>query len=223
MKKILKKMNVLLDGKQKAKMGGIVVLMIIGAALEACSIGLVIPIITTLLDPEAVNGDGYLGDIYRFLGMKSTSQFTIVMLLVIIAAFVVKNVFLYFQNVVQLRFVYTNQFATSRRMMINFMERPYEYYLNADTSVIQRSITSDVNNMYGLILSSLQLLSEIIMFLVLVIVLMTQDPMMILTIALLLVIVLLVIKCILKPIMIKAGEDNQEYYSGLYKCGLISP
>lgn len=217
MKKILKKMNVLLDGKQKAKMGGIVVLMIIGAALEACSIGLVIPIITTLLDPEAVNGDGYLGDIYRFLGMKSTSQFTIVMLLVIIAAFVVKNVFLYFQNVVQLRFVYTNQFATSRRMMINFMEHPYEYYLNADTSVIQRSITSDVNNMYGLILSSLQLLSEIIMFLVLVIVLMTQDPMMILTIALLLVIVLLVIKCILKPIMIKAGEDNQEYYSGLYK------
>ena len=217
MKKILKKMYVLLDGKQKAKMGGIVVLMIIGAALEACSIGLVIPIITTLLDPEAVNGDGYLGDIYRFLGMKSTSQFTIVMLLVIIAAFVVKNVFLYFQNVVQLRFVYTNQFATSRRMMINFMERPYEYYLNADTSVIQRSITSDVNNMYGLILSSLQLLSEIIMFLVLVIVLMTQDPMMILTIALLLVIVLLVIKCILKPIMIKAGEDNQEYYSGLYK------
>ena len=152
MKKILKKMNVLLDGKQKAKMGGIVVLMIIGAALEACSIGLVIPIITTLLDPEAVNGEGYLGDIYRFLGMKSTSQFTIVMLLVIIAAFVVKNVFLYFQNVVQLRFVYTNQFATSRRMMINFMERPYEYYLNADTSVIQRSITSDVNNMYGLIL-----------------------------------------------------------------------
>lgn len=217
MKKILKKMNVLLDGKQKAKMGGIVVLMIIGAALEACSIGLVIPIITTLLDPEAVNGEGYLGDIYRFLGMKSTSQFTIVMLLVIIAAFVVKNVFLYFQNVVQLRFVYTNQFATSRRMMINFMERPYEYYLNADTSVIQRSITSDVNNMYGLILSSLQLLSEIIMFLVLVIVLMTQDPMMILTIALLLVIVLLVIKCILKPIMIKAGEDYQEYYSGLYK------
>lgn len=54
-------MNILLDGKQKAKMGGIVVLMIIGALLEACSIGLVIPVITTLLDPAAVTGDGYLG------------------------------------------------------------------------------------------------------------------------------------------------------------------
>lgn len=210
-------MNILLDGKQKAKMGGIVVLMIIGALLEACSIGLVIPVITTLLDPAAVTGDGYLGDIYRFLGMESTGQFTIIMLLAIIAAFVLKNIFLYFQNVIQLRFVYTNQFATSRKMMINFMERPYEYYLNADTSVIQRSITSDVNNMYGLILSSLQLTSEIIMFVVLIVVLMTQDPVMILTIAALLVVVLLIIKGILKPIMIRAGEENQEYYSGLYK------
>ena len=95
MRKIIKKMNILLDGKQKAKMGGIVVLMIIGALLEACSIGLVIPVITTLLDPAAVTGDGYLGDIYRFLGMESTGQFTIIMLLAIIAAFVLKNIFLY--------------------------------------------------------------------------------------------------------------------------------
>ena len=46
--KILKKMNILLDGRQKAKMGGIIVLMFIGALLEACSIGLVIPVIQTL-------------------------------------------------------------------------------------------------------------------------------------------------------------------------------
>ena len=60
MQKILKKMNVLLDGKQKAKMGGIIVLMFIGALLEACSIGLIIPLIEMLLDPEMVTGDNYL-------------------------------------------------------------------------------------------------------------------------------------------------------------------
>ncbi len=217
MRKIIKKMNVLLDRKQKAKMGGIIVLMFFGALLEACSIGLVIPLIETLLNPERLTGEGYLGDLYRFLGMDSTSQFTILMLLSIIAAFALKNIFLYFQNVVQLRFVYTNQFATSRRMMINFMQRPYEYYLNADTSVIQRSITSDVNNMYGLILASLQLVSELIMFVILVGVLMTRDPFMIITVAALLVVVLLLIKNVLKPIMKKAGEENQDYYSGLYK------
>ncbi len=217
MGKILKKMNVLLDAKQKAKMAGIVVLMFIGAVLEACSIGLVIPVIQTLLTPDAITGDGYLGQIYRALNMQSASQFTILMLVSIIVAFALKNVFLYIQNVVQLKFVYTNQFATSRRMMINFMQRPYEYYLNADTSVIQRSITSDVNNMYGLILSSLQLVSEVIMFGILTLVLISQDPLMVITIAGLLVVVLLLIKNVLKPIMKKAGEENQDYYSGLYK------
>lgn len=217
MKKILRKMNVLLNKTQKIKMACIIVLMFVGALLEACSIGLVIPLIETLLNPEKVTGEGYLGDLYRFLGMQSISQFTVLMLLSIIAAFALKNIFLYFQNVVQLKFVYTNQFATSRRMMINFMQRPYEYYLNADTSVIQRSITSDVNNMYGLILACLQLTSEVIMFTILVIVLMTRDPMMILTVAALLLAVLWIVKCVLKPIMKRAGEENQDYYSGLYK------
>lgn len=217
MKKILQKMNVLLNRKQKLKMVGIVILMFIGALLEACSIGLVIPVIETLLTPEKITGDGYLGDIYRLLEMESPTHFTILMLAAIVVAFALKNVFLYLQNVVQLKFVYSNQFATSRRMMINFMQRPYEYYLNADTAVIQRSITSDVNNMYGLILACLQLMSEIVMFVILTIVLMTQDMLMIITVAGLLVIVLFLIKNVLKPIMKKAGEENQDYYSGLFK------
>jgi ABC-type multidrug transport system fused ATPase/permease subunit len=118
---------------------------------------------------------------------------------------------------VELRFVYTNQFATSRRMMINFMQRPYEDYLGADTAVIQRSITSDVNNMYGLILSVLQLFSEYIVFACLIVVLLYMDAGMVVWIAALLIVVLVVIKYVLKPVMRKAGEDNQDYYSGLFK------
>lgn len=102
-------------------------------------------------------------------------------------------------------------------MMINFMQRPYEYYLNADTAVIQRSITSDVNNMYGLILALLQLVSEGIVFVCLAGICLVEDVWMSLTVTALLVVALLVIKCILKPIMRKAGEENQEFYSGLYK------
>ena len=105
-------------------------------------------------------------------------------------------------------------------MMINFMQRPYEYYLNADTSVIQRSITSDVNNMYGLILSLLQLISEIIVFICLTVYCLTTDVVMTGTVAALLIVVLVIIKCILKPIMRKAGEENQDFYSGLLGISL---
>lgn len=215
--KILKKLNILLDRKQKQKMALIVVLMLVGGVLESLSISVIIPVMNIILDEQALEKHAYLREIYNLFHMTSMLQLTILMLLCVILAFILKNLFLFFQNVVQLKFVYTNQFATSRRMMINFMKRPYEYYLNADTSVIQRMITSDVNNMYGLILSLLQLTSEGVVFICIVILLLTQEPMMVLMMAVLLILILLIIKCVLKPIMRKAGQDNQDYYSGLYK------
>ncbi len=214
----LKKLNLLLSAQQKAKMAGILVMMLIGGVLETLGIALIVPIIMVIISPEAIEANEYhMGDIYHALGMQSTMQFAVTMMVAIILVFVVKNIFLYFQNVVQLRFIYTNQFDTSNRMMINFMKRPYEYYLNADTSVIQRNITSDINNVYALVLTILQLISEAIVFTCLVIVLLYMDALMTISIAGLLLVVLLVIKIIIKPIMFRAGKENQDYYSGLYK------
>ena len=219
MKKIIKKLMVLLDGRQKRIMVLLVSLMLIGAVLETLGVSLVIPVMNVVMDEHAVENNKYLQVICDILRIEynDTRKLMIFTMLALIGVFVVKNIFLFIQQKAQLRFVYTNQFATSRRMMINFMERPYEYYLNADTSVIQRSITSDVNNMYGLILALLQLFSEAIVFVCLVLVSLATDVWMTVTVTLLLVVVLAIIKGILKPIMKKAGEENQDYYSGLYK------
>lgn len=210
---------ILLDRKQKQKMILLVFLMLIGAVLETLGVSMILPVMNVVIEKNAVQNHRYLQvicDIFH-IGYDDTRTLMIFVMTGLIVIFAVKNIFLFFQQKVQLKFVYTNQFATSRRMMINFMERPYEYYLNADTSVIQRSITSDVNNMYGLILSLLQLISEGIVFVCLVAVSLVTDVFMSLTVAVLLVAALLIIKCVLKPIMRKAGEENQDYYSGLYK------
>lgn len=217
MLKILKKMNLLLDKKQKRSMIWIILMMLVGGVLESLGVTMLVPIITVVIDPVKVEQNKYLSAVYHGFGMENTTQFAVLMLLAFVGVIAVKNIYLFFQQKVQFKFVYTNQFATSRRMMINFMQRPYEYYLNADTSVIQRNITSDVNNMYGLILSCLQLCSECIVFICLVAVLLAIDALMIMMVAALMVILLLVIKKVLKPIMVKAGQENQDYYSGLYK------
>lgn len=219
MKKIYKKLMILLDKKQKRKMIFLIFMMLIGAGLETAGVGMILPVMNVVVEENAVEKHHYLQvvcDIFR-IGYDDTGSLMILVMTGLIAIFAVKNIFLFFQQKVQLKFVYTNQFATSRRMMINFMQRPYEYYLNADTAVIQRSITSDVNNMYGLILALLQLISEGIVFVCLVGVCFAKDVWMTVTVAVLLVAALLIIKCVLKPVMRKAGEENQDYYSGLYK------
>ena len=217
MSKILKKLLILLDAKQKRIMVMLVFLMLIGAVLEALGVSMIYPVMTVLLEDNAVEQHAYLQVICQVFRIDNVRNLTILVMSGLVVIFALKNIFLFFQQKIQLRFVYTNQFATSRRMMINFMERPYEYYLNADTAVIQRKITSDVNNMYGLILALLQLASESVVFICLVAVSLVKDVWMSITVTALLLIVLLIIKCILKPIMRKAGEENQEFYSGLFK------
>ena len=217
MKKILKKLNVILNKQQKSRMKLLVVMMIIGALLETVSISLVLPIATVLTNPQSVNGDGIVGTLYRLLGCDSVQSFALLMLVGLLLAFVAKNSFLFIQTKMQLDFVYNNQFETSRKMMINFMKRPYEYYLNAETAVIQRSITSDVNNMYAMVLSILQLMSEFVVCAFLGTYLVMQDAIMCITIGGLLVLVLLTIKMVLKPIMVRAGKENQDFYAGLFK------
>ena len=217
MGKILKKLNVLLDKKQKLTMVGQLFMMLIGAILEVASIGIVVPVVTIVMDANAVNDGGIVQFLYELLPVNNVKQFTIVIMLSLIGAFILKNIFLYIQQKFMLSFVYGNQFKTSERLMKNYLRKGYEFYLNADTAVVQRSITSDVNNMYALILSLLQLMSEGIVFVCLVAVLFWQDPIMTILVTIVLLLVLFIIKVILKPILHKAGEDNQEYYSGLFK------
>mgnify|MGYP000162696236 CR=1 FL=1 len=220
MVKIFKKMMVLLDARQKRIMVLQLILMLIGAILETAGISMVVPVMQVVLEENAVAKHRYLQVICELfhIDKENTTAVMVFVMMALILMFVLKNVFLFFQQKSQLKFVYTNQFATSRRMMINFMQRPYEYYLNADTSVIQRSITSDVNNMYGLILAMLQLFSEGVIFVGLVIVVAFISGIKItIIVAALLIAVLLLIMFILKPIMKKAGVENQDYYSGLYK------
>lgn len=217
MKQILKKLNVLLDGKQKRTMAGLLVLMVIGAVLQTAGVGMLVEVVTVVIDPETVQKSGLVKSVYDALGFEDYSAFSVMVMSMLIVVFVVKNLFLFLQQKATFAFVYTNQFRTSERMMRNYLRRGYEFYLNADTAVVQRSITSDVNNMYALILALLQLVSDGIVSLFIVVYCLSRSGAMTILLAVVLLLLMFVIKRVLKPIMYKAGKDNQDYYSGLFK------
>ena len=217
MRRILKKLNVLLDKKQKRQMLLLVPMMLVGAVLETASIALVLSVITAIATPDAVESNKYVALVYNGFHFTSMTTFTVTVMALLIAAYVLKNVYLFIQWKVQYAFVYRNQFRTSERMLKSYLRRDYEYFLFADTAVVQRSITADVNNMYGLILSLLTIVSEGIVFIALVVVIFLIDPVLCLVIAALLLLTMFFITKILKPVMRRSGKENQDFYSALFK------
>lgn len=217
MRKILTKLNRILSKKQKRQMVALVPMMLLGATLEVASLTLVLSVITAVVSPDAIESNRYVFTIYKAFGFSSTRAFTVTVMILLIVAFILKNAYLFIEWKVQYAFVYRNQFDTSERMLKNYLRKNYEYYLFADTAVVQRSITSDVNNMYGLILSLLTIVSEAFVSLSLVVALFLLNPVMCIVIGTLLLATMIVITRILKPVMHTAGQENQDYYAGLFK------
>ncbi len=217
MSQILKKMNVLLDGKQKRTMGGLIVLMVIGAFLQTAGVGMLVQVVSVVVDPMSVEKSALVKAFYDFLGCGDFQSFSITVMVLLTVTFGVKNLFLFLQQKLTFAFVYTNQFRTSERMMRNYLRRGYEFYLNADTAVVQRSITSDVNNMYALILALLQLVSDGVVSLFVIGYCLMTNGLMTVLLAVSLGILMGLIKKVLKPVMYKAGKENQDYYSSLFK------
>lgn len=193
------------------------VLMVLGAFLQTAGVGMLVQVVSVVVDPQAVEKSELVGWFYHFLGCRDFQSFSVTVMVFLIVVFAVKNVFLFVQQKLTFAFVYTNQFRTSERMMRNYLRRGYEFYLNADTAVVQRSITSDVNNMYALILALLQLMSDGVVSLFVVAYCLMTNGLMTILLAASLVVLMALIKKILKPVMYRAGKENQDYYSSLFK------
>lgn len=215
--KIYRKLMVIMNGKQKRTMGLLLVMMVFGAFLETASISLIIPVMTLVISPDAVEKNEIMAKVYSGLHMTSPRQFTVFVMAAMVVAFIFKNLFLFLQQKVMYRFVYKNQFETQEKMLRSFVKRDYEFYLNIETSTIQRIIAADVVNAYLLILSLLQIISECIVFFMLAVALLVVDFKMTLVIAGLLVVTLIVVKEIIKPIMHRTGRENQDYSSLIYQ------
>lgn len=216
MLKILKKINILMDKKQKQSMFGLFCMMVISGALETVTVLMVMTVVELIINPVTLEQ----GDIYKticeLLHLNGTVQFSVLAILFLIFLYVGKSLFQFIFQKSLYRFVYSNQFKTAANLMKNFVKKDYEYYLNAETSVIQRSITADVSNMYALIQSVLQIASEVVVALFLVAALAMKDPVMTIIIGVLLVVTLVVIKSIIKPIMNRTGKENQDYGASMF-------
>ncbi len=216
MLKIIKKINILMDKKQKGAMARLFLMMIVSAGLETGAVMMVMAVVQLILDPVALEQGETYQRISSLLNLQDTVQFSVFAILFLIVLYIAKNSFQFIFQRSLYRFVYSNQFKTASSLMKNFVRREYEYYLDAETAVIQRSITADVSNIYALIMAVLQIASEMIVALFLVIALAMQDPFMTVIIAVLLVATLVVIKKIVKPIMNRTGKENQDFGASMF-------
>ena len=214
---LLKKLSAILDRGQKIRILGLMVLILIGGLLETASASLILPLVSAILDEEKFAENRYVMQIRELLGIESIRTFTLCMLGFIIAIYIFKAVFLILQTYLLAGFANRNRARCTTNLLWQFLHRPYEYYLYAETSDIIRTIYGDMDNIFNLLLQCMNFASELMVSLCLgVFLLITDWKMCLLMVLLLGVLTLINVKVIKKHLNI-AGEGSRITQAGMYK------
>lgn len=214
---IIKKLFSILSKRQKRSVAGLGVMILIGAILETVGVSMIVPLAQAILDAETLSKNQYVIMIQELLGLQNMNQFVILLLFTVVAIFVIKNAYLLFMNYVQARFVNKNQFLTVSYMMDEYLNRPYEFYLNADIPTVFRTLDSDIPKVFIVLMDFIQLMTEVVVAVFLCVVLLIVDPAMTIMISAILLFMTFVIVKILKPRLNRLGQENQEIQSRMGK------
>ena len=98
---IFKKLSCILNKKEKGRIVGLGVLVLIGGLLEMLGVSMIIPLAQAVMDTERLRQNEYVDWICSLLHIEDMNAFTILLLIAVICVFVVKNAYLLFLAYIQ--------------------------------------------------------------------------------------------------------------------------
>ena len=208
--KVFKKVLSLLDKKQKKNFFLLTFLMLISGFLETVGISMFIPVVYVLIDDSAFTSNTILVEACRFLGINTQQQFLLVGLILLGLVYILKNVYLYFQTVVQNNYVYNNRARFFNRIYSLYLNKNYYYFVENASGNITRSIYYDVIYTFDVLLCFINIITECIISATILSFLLIVNWKVSLIAGIILFAELIVINKIIKPILFKNGKANTE-------------
>ena len=137
--------------------------MILGAILEAIGIGAILPLISIMGNPDFLTVYPKVTKYAGIFGIMTHIQFIITATFLLLILYIIKNIYLSWQNKIQIDFAVQNQIYYSEELLTEYLQKPYLYHLNHNTATLLRNVNSGGVIVFSLIMVSMfTLLTEII-------------------------------------------------------------
>ena len=214
---IVKKLRYILDRKQKINICFLGVMIFIGGLLETLSVSAILPVVWVMIDPVQAQENRYMKMIMRFTGVEDVSSLIVPLLGLLILMYVLKNSFLLLLASEQNRFIAYNRNKLISQVLREFLNRPYEFYLDADIPTVFRLTDSDIPNVFNILMALISLVSEVIVFALLCGVLLVTDWRLVMFMLVVFGLISILMLKIIKPRMSSLGAKNQAIQSRIAK------
>ncbi len=204
---------------RKQRRDGIILffLLIIVSLLEMLGVGVIVPFIITMLEPEKIMTNQYVAPIIDLFQITDYRQFMYVVSGGIIVIYVAKNVFILYVNYYQSRYRNRLEKDLNVKMLSSYMKQPYTFFLRINSAEIIRGVNSDITNVASIVDSYSSILAESLTCMVIGIFLVCMNPFMALSLLAVAGITALVIIMGFKGITGRCGTQTREAFSEKFK------
>ena len=153
MTSVVSKMVALMSAEDKWQGAVLLLTMILVALVETAGVASIMPFMAVVTNPDIIQSNRWLGQLYQGLGYSDKQSFLQFLGILVIGLLVVSNCLKTANSWLTLRYQNKLSFELAERLLARYMARPYEYFLNSNTSELANNILSEVRSVVSGVLS----------------------------------------------------------------------
>ncbi|MBR1439613.1 MAG: ABC transporter ATP-binding protein [Lachnospiraceae bacterium] len=210
-REVLTKLFQIFPKSEKRQFIGLFFLLFIGSLFELIGVSVILPLIQALLTPDALMENKYTQKFMKALGLNSSNELLVAIILGVILLYVIKNAYLLLMTYAQYQIIWHNEIKMELRLFDVFIHKPYSFHTATNTSEIQRTILSDTGNVFSALENTFLLISDIITVIFLAILLFVTNSVITLAAVVLLGLYIVLYLKIFRNRLYQYGQIGQEY------------
>ena len=207
---ILKELRYVLDRPQKVKAVGVIIAVFFSSVFELMGVAMILPFIQVILTPEKVMSNPIVARIMDVLGITSSTTLLMLMGLGLIALYLIKDSYIIWSYYIQYNYATLVQKQLSIKMLRSYMRRPYEFFLDTNSSVVLRGCENDTTGVYVILSGLFTILVESLSMLMIGAYLICTDAIIAIGILLIMALVLWGVLTLFKPKVKRMGVKSRE-------------
>lgn len=146
--KAIQKTYSLLNTEERKKAAFLLIVIFITAILDMAGIASILPFISVLSNPEIINSNGFLNDIFQMsntLGINDKKQFLFMLGIVVFFLFVISLIFRAITQYYLFSFSLMREHSIGKRIIEGYLHQPYLWFIKKHSADLGKNILSEVN------------------------------------------------------------------------------
>jgi len=145
----LKKISFLLSYKERLQAILLLVMTLIMALIDMLGVASILPFIALITNPEILETNIILKNIYltsKSFGVETKQDFLIIAGIVVFLLLIISISFKALTTYIQIRYIKTCEYSIAMRLINGYLHQTYSWFLNRNSSILGKSILSEVSN-----------------------------------------------------------------------------